>query len=281
MELVKETQEEKLAKDKQYLKEVVAAEEKLGLGGDTYAMSFKAFNWDVIRELDLDMDDVHNSYQAAMFVFCFQVLMILFIGTIVMSDGFMIVLPSNVSVMGARFICSILMHLQVEGDMRQGLRMMKYVTNQPFDFSNPGMAFSVALMQTMGGLAAEIACIVYLGSINKAIDVIIKFVALASIAKVDDIYAAALPTDGNKITKKSKPLIIRVHKRDWETYADMQANPELTMTTKNEMETAGFSRKIGRFIFKFLRVFYGSWIFYFFPYTTLFLPYIAVLMRAE
>lgn len=240
-------------------------------------MAFKAFNWEVMRELDLDMDDVHNAYHAAMFVFGFQCLMILFIGTIIAGDSFEIVLPSNVSVMGARFICTILMHLQVEGDMRQGLRMMKYVTNHPFDFANPGSAFFVALMQTMGGLAAEIACILFLGSIDTAIDVIIKFVALASIAKVDDIYASALPADGNKIKKATKPLIIKIHKRDWEAHAAMHANmpAEISHKTKDEMDHVGWSRKIGRFIFKFLRVLYGSWIFYFLPYSTLFLPYVA------
>ena len=81
-------------------------------------------------------------------------------------------------------------------------------------------------MQTIGGLAAEMACIIYLGSINTAIDVIIKFVALASIAKVDDIYASALPEDGNKIKKKSAPLKVRIHKRDWVHYAD---NRQLAM----------------------------------------------------
>ena len=61
-------------------------------------------------------------------------------------------------------------------------------------------------------------CIIYLGSINTAIDVIIKFVALASIAKVDDIYAGALPEDGNKIKKPTAPLKVRIHKRDWVHY---------------------------------------------------------------
>ena len=157
--------------------------------------------------------------------------MILFIGTIVASDSFVISLPANLSVMGARFVCSILMHLQVESDMRQGLRMMKYVVNQPFDFSNPGSAFFVALMQVCGGLAAEMACILYLGSINVAIDVIIKFVALASIAKVDDFYASALPSDGNKIKKPTKPLMITVHKRDWITAEEQSRDPKIDAQT--------------------------------------------------
>ena len=278
LKLQKTQDERKLAQDDKFLKEIVEKDTKLGLGNDTYAMAFKAFNWEVMRELDLDMEDVHNSYHAAMFVFGFQLLMILFIGTIIAGDGFQIVLPSNVSVLGARFICTILMHLQVEGDMRQGLRMMKYVTNHPFDFANPGSAFFVALMQTTGGLAAEIACILFLGSIDKAIDVIIKFVALASIAKVDDIYAAALPADGNKIKKPTKPLVIRVHMRDWEAHAEM-THSDVPNKTQNEMDNVGWNRKIGRFMFKSLRVLYGSFIFYFLPYTSLFLPYIAQLSR--
>jgi len=49
-ELLKDEQE----KDLKYLKEVVKAEDNLGLGNDTYAMAFKAFNWGVMRELDMD-----------------------------------------------------------------------------------------------------------------------------------------------------------------------------------------------------------------------------------
>lgn len=268
-----------MKQDKKFLDEVVKSEAKLGLGGDTYAMAFRAFNWNTMRELDLDQADVHNAYHAAMFVFGFQLLMIFFIGTIIASDGFVIVLPSTVSVMGARFICTILMHLQVEGDMRQGLRMMKYVSNQPFDFSNPGAAFFVALMQTLGGLAAEIACILFLCSIDKAIDVIIKFVALASIAKVDDFYAAALPADGNKIKKKSSPLIIRVNKRDWETY-DEQTEEQLAAAGKDQdMMASGWQRKVGRVIFKTFRIFYASFVFYFLPYASLFIPYVAQVIK--
>ena len=76
-------------------------------------MAFKALNWDVMRELDLDIDEVHNAFHAAMFVFGFQLAMITFIGIIIAGppDSFLIVLPPSVSVMGARFVCTILMHL--------------------------------------------------------------------------------------------------------------------------------------------------------------------------
>lgn len=147
--------------------------------------------------------------------------MIIFLGQIIfgyaagppLNISFTIVLPASVTVLGARFICTILMHLQVEGDVRQGLRMMKYNTNHRDQFIAPNTAFFIALMQTIGGLAAEIFCILYLCSINSPVDVIIRFVALASIAKVDDFYASALPA-GNKVKGDSSAYKITNHRRD-------------------------------------------------------------------
>ena len=101
-----------------------------------------------MKELNLTADDVHDAFGSALFVFFIQGTLIFILGLIIINhqDGFAIILPPTLSVLGARFVCSILMHLQVEGDVRQGLRMMKYVTNQPFDFSNPASAFFVSLM---------------------------------------------------------------------------------------------------------------------------------------
>ena len=54
-------------------------------------------------------------------------------------------------------------------------------------------------MQTLGGLMAEMACILFLGSIDNPMSIIISFVGLASLSKVDDIYFSALPQNENKI----------------------------------------------------------------------------------
>jgi len=179
-------------------------------------MAFKAFNYQVIHDVELEQKDIYGAFQASLMVFGFQILMFTFIISNIQGVDFRVILPSSLSVLGARFICTILMHLQVEGDIGQGIRMMKYVTNQPFDFINPGCAFFVALMQTLGGLMAEIACIIFLGSIDNPMLVIISFVGLASLSKVDDIYFSALPSSGNKILKATMPLIVKIHLRDWE-----------------------------------------------------------------
>ena len=80
--------EVKKDQDLKYLQEVIKKETNLGLGADTYAMAFKAFNWNVMKELDMDIDEVHNTFHAAMFVFAFQILMILFIGSLIFGPNF-------------------------------------------------------------------------------------------------------------------------------------------------------------------------------------------------
>ena len=66
---------------------------------------------------------MHDAFQSAVFVFFIQATLIFILCLIIFNglEDFAIILPPNLPVMGARFICSILMHLQVEGDMRQGL----------------------------------------------------------------------------------------------------------------------------------------------------------------
>jgi hypothetical protein len=243
-------------------------------------MAFKAFNWNVMRQLDLRPDEIHQAFQGTLYVFGIQLLMIAFVGSVVFTGdySFYIKLPGStypdadpndeestlragLTVMGARFVCTILMHLQVEGDVRQGLAMMKYVTNHPFEFMSPGTAFSIACMQFTGGLAAEFFCILYLGNIDMPVDVIIRFVALASIAKVDDIYASALPSS-TRTTQKSKPLVVKVHRRD--------ISQELVTMDKIEHV---FVFKTQRFIYKTLRIIYCSFLYYFLPYMSVVLPY--------
>jgi len=150
------------------------------------------------------------------------------------------------------------------------------------DFTNPTAAFCVALMQTLGGLSAAVACILILGSINDLMGVITRFVSLAMIAKIDDFYTAALPEDGNKIKKPTKqPLVTRVYRRDWEAATRSASSSETisdapaSKMRENEL-VSNIEHKIQRFIYKSVRILYGSFIFYFLPYASLFIPYSAV-----
>ena len=140
-----------------------------------------------------------------MFIFVIQAMQISFILSMIVSPSFSIIVPSTVVCMAARFICTILMHLMVEGDLRSWIVMMKYASNHPFEFVSPSMAFAIGLMQFTGGLGAELVCILYLGSFDNPFHVILRFIALASIARVDDIYFGSL-SSSLKITRPSKQL---------------------------------------------------------------------------
>lgn len=91
---------------------------------------------------------MNNAFEASVFVFFIQFILIFILMPIIINgfEGFAIVLPNSISVLGARFVCSILMHLQCESDLRQGISMMKYVVNHSDSFSNPGYAYLIALM---------------------------------------------------------------------------------------------------------------------------------------
>ena len=143
--------------------------------------------------------------------------------------------------------------------MRQGVSMMKYVTNHPHIFSNPYYAFLVAMMQTIGGLLAEIFCIIFMCSLNDPINIIIRFVAFASIGNIDNFYYNALSPD-HKL-KKRKP-------------ADFEITHKRAMYDGLNGKERKCSFYIARVVYKTIRIFYASFLFYFLPYLAVFFPII-------
>jgi len=105
-------------------------------------------------------------------------------------------------------------------------------------------------------LAAEVFCIIFLCSLSDPINIIIRFVAFASIGKVDNFYAAALSPD-HKLKKECKPMAIE--------------NKRRVIDGEKERKWANY---IARFIYKTIRIMYSSFIFYFLPYLALFIPQI-------
>lgn len=209
--------------DKKTVKELTNREilkdeyKEFELGNDTYSMCFKSLHTVCAQKMELLPKDWQRCFQSAIFVFCIQALLLVMINLAFLDETMTIKSPTMVVTLGARFICSILMHLQVEGDVRQGQKMMKFATNHPEEFSMPKIAFMIGLMQFLGGFFCELACITFLSTLDKTIDVIIKFIALGSIAKIDDFYAAALPSE-NKVKKNAKKgedaIFVSKHRRN-------------------------------------------------------------------
>ena len=83
--------------------------------------------------------------------------------------------------------------------------MMKYLINHTEDFSAPFNAYLIGMAQFSTGVLAEIGCVVFLATIQDPVQIMIRYMTLASVAKVDDMYAGALD-EVNRIKNDSKPL---------------------------------------------------------------------------
>ena len=97
------------------------------------------------------------------------------------------------SVLGARFVSAIIMHIQVETDFKQGLKMMKYVINHRKDFMNPNGAIMICLMQITSAFFAMTYSMFWQLSKTNPVDALLVHVSFVIIAKVSNIFAASLP----------------------------------------------------------------------------------------
>ena len=83
--------------------------------------------------------------------------------------------------MCARFISSMLMHFNVEKDMRLGLDMMKYSVNHSENFTNVYPPFFIGMFRFFVVLFVELNIMLILIGTGDILQVMLKFVSLAAI----------------------------------------------------------------------------------------------------
>lgn len=95
------------------MKEVMITEKvACVLAEDTYTIAFKAIHKKSKDQVGLIPNDWYNAVHASFFVFGIQMLLLVIIlGMMYYSTSFLIIMPTAISTLGARFVCSILMHL--------------------------------------------------------------------------------------------------------------------------------------------------------------------------
>lgn len=94
--------------------------------------------------------------------------------------------------MVARFVASMMMHINVEKDVRGGINMMKYAVNHPDNFNNVMPSFFMALNATIISLIVEVNVMIILSSMPNILGVVMKYVSLAAIANIPRFYFASL-----------------------------------------------------------------------------------------
>ena len=162
-----------------------------------------------LQPIKMNEEEVMNIFIAAIMMIGCQICMM---GMIIYyertSPNFEIRPANSFTIILARLLSSIMMHLNVEPEIRAGLVLSKYCLNHPNKFKGayemgPGgeeiINYSrilpplfLSMAQVCVGLVVEINILVYLTSIKSLLGVIMQFVTLAAICKFDDMYAANL-----------------------------------------------------------------------------------------
>jgi hypothetical protein len=156
--------------------------------------------------------------------------------------------------MVARFVASMMMHINVEKDVRAGISMMKYAVNHPDNFNNVIPAFMIGLNSTVISLIVEINVMIILSSMPNILGVVMKYVSLAAIANIPRFYYSSLVEHRMSAVKEISLPISRFRHQ-------------------NILEGAPISIRIMRLIYKFWRCLFCSCSFYFMPFTAIFLNF--------
>lgn len=108
------------------------------------------------------------------------------------NDRFYIRPASGLDMMVARFVASMMMHINVEKDVRNGINMMKYACNHHDHFTNVYPSFMIGFIYMMCSFIVEINVMIILSSLPDILGVIMKYVSLAAIANIPRFYYNSL-----------------------------------------------------------------------------------------
>lgn len=100
--------------------------------------------------------------------------------------------PNGIEIILARFVASLLMHLNVEKDVRNGISKMKYAVNHYENFHNVHVAFFMGFLLALTSFMVEFTVVLVLSSIPSTLEVIMKYVSLAAIANIPRFYYGSL-----------------------------------------------------------------------------------------
>ncbi len=94
--------------------------------------------------------------------------------------------------MGTRYICAVILHLTIEGEVEQGINMMKFTLYRTGNLNIRIPMFCVAFMQLAGALCTETVNMFMICNLSSSIQIIQNLLAFSIIAEIDDLYAMSL-----------------------------------------------------------------------------------------
>ena len=162
-----------------------------------------------------------------------------------------------------RFICVMLLHVQIEGSVRQTLDMFRYQLNHTENFVNirGESTFSTGLllifMQFGSSIATEVINLLIIIEASDPKEALMNFIALEIISQIDDIYYSTLRQEPLKNCITQSPPVIE--------------NTTKSLRAKGLLKP-GFSLK--RSIYQIVMFGYAVY-FYFLPLVVPFVSYVS------
>lgn len=89
-----------------------------------------------------------------------------------------------------RFICGMIMHMQCNEEIKNGMNMMKYSVNHYWKFSSYRMAFLAGFLQFLAMILITLINYNVITISDTVIDIAKDFTALMIIADIDDVFGS-------------------------------------------------------------------------------------------
>lgn len=99
------------------------------------------------------------------------------------------VLP-KIKIAYIRFVAGMIMHVQVNEEIKNGMNMMKYSVNHWWKFKHHRVAFLTGLLQVIAMVAITLVNYLVITISTNVIDIAKDFTALMVIADFDDIFGS-------------------------------------------------------------------------------------------
>lgn len=150
-----------------------------------------------------------------------------------------------------KYICAMILHLTMHSKVEKAIERLYYIKRHPYKFENINLALNICFKKLAVEICTEITSIALTAAINNPSDVVIDYVSLTVISKLDEVYYDTIRT----------PLKEQLEDEHFELPIENMDNINLS---KGE-DIGKFTKCQFKFL-KVVRVFYELIYFYMFPY---------------
>lgn len=170
---------------------------------------------------------------------------------------------TEMNILIVRYICALILHLQLEGEVLQSLEFIKLIIHKVKPWKKVVPMMCVALMQFVSSLLTEFLNILLICSMTDLSDIIVNCVQFQMIAQIDDFYAGSQKNSFLLNLMRNSSLEIC-----W-TAEDKKRVEEKIVTLYHKVFFVGM-----KILYKAIRIFYSAVYFYFTPYLVVILSFV-------